>query len=48
MKRVLLALAGLFAAFTLGAAPKSEAIPSPDGKIVVAVNYSGSLTFSVG
>ena len=48
MKRFLLALAGLFAAFTLGAAPKSEAIPSPDGKIVVAVNYAGALTFSVG
>lgn len=48
MKRFLLALAGLFAAFTLGAAPKSEAIPSPDGKIVVAVNYAGAMTFSVG
>ncbi len=48
MKRFLLAFAGLFAAFSLLAAPKTETIPSPDGKIVVAINYSGSMTFSVG
>lgn len=48
MKRFLLAAAGLFAVLSLAAAPKILSIPSPDGKVVAAVDYSGPLTYSIG